>query len=438
MLYFQPVLGMIFMVGLCLLLSRDRRMALRQWRIVVWGLGLQLAFAVLVLRTPVGKPFFTVVNNVFLALIGYANEGAQFVFGDLADPARQVPVFDDPKTLAREAPVFAFAFLTLVIFFASLMAILYHLRIMQWVVRAVAWVMARTMGTSGSESLVAAGNIFVGMTEAPLMVRPFIPGLTRSELMAVMTAGFATIAGTVMGLYINILKGVLPGIAGHLMAASIMSAPAALVFAKILYPETEPSETAGTIRVKMDSPYDTVIDAAAGGAAEGMKLFLNILAMLIAFVALVAMVNGLLGAISGWIAPNAEPATIQKLFGWLFCPLAWLMGIPASESVQVGQLMGTKTILNEFLAYLDLVEMAPSLCQRSGFIASYALCGFANLGSVGITIGGLTIMAPKRRTEIARLGIPAMLAGFLACNMTACIAALLIPAGQALAQASTP
>lgn len=436
MLYFQPILGMIFMVGLCLLLSRHRRRALQHWRIIVWGFGLQFAFALIVLKSPFGEPFFDVVNAVFLALIGYANEGAQFVFADLADPARQ-------------APVFAFAFLTIVVFFASLMAILYHLGVMQKVVKAIAWIMARTMGTSGSESLVAAGNIFVGMTESPLMVRPFIPGLTRSELMAVMTSGFATIAGTVMGLYIGILDGVVPEIAGHLMAASIMSAPAALVFAKILYPETEQSETAGTIRVKMESPYDTVVDAAAGGASEGMKLFLNIVAMLIAFVALVAMVNGILTVLSltcydalrfyGVDFPyGVEPLTIQRVFGWLFSPLAWLMGVPASESVQVGQLMGTKTILNEFLAYLDLVQMAPSLEPRSVVIASYALCGFANLGSVGITLGGLTILAPKRRAEIARLGIPAMLAGFLACNMTACVAALLLPASEILAQTPTP
>lgn len=423
MQYFQPILGMIFMVGFCLLLSRNRREALHQWRIIAWGFGLQFAFALIVLKTPVGKRFFNAANTVFLALLDYSNAGARFVFGDLADPTRK-PV------------VFAFAILTTIIFFASLMAILYHLGIMQMVVKAVAWVMARTMGTSGAESLSAAANIFVGQTEAPLMVRPFLPTMTRSELMAIMATGFATVAGGVMAAYIGFLHEHVPDIAGHLMAASVMSAPAGLVFAKLLYPETETSETAGTIRVLMDSPYDNVVDAAAGGASEGMKLMLNVIAMLIAFIALVAMVNGILGYVSVHVfgAEATNPLTIQRIFGWVFCPLAWMMGVPASESVQVGQLMGTKTILNEFLAYLELQGMAASLSPRSVVIAAYALCGFANLGSVGIILGGLTILAPKRRAELARLGLPAMFAGFFACNMTACIAALLIPATEILAQ----
>ena len=436
MQYFQPILGMIFMIGFCLLVSRNRREALRQWRIIAWGFGLQFAFALIVLRTPAREKFFDVLNAAFLALLDYANEGAQFVFGDLADRARQPAIF-------------ALAILTTIIFFASLMAILYHLGIMQMIVRAFAWVMARTMRTSGAESLTAASNIFVGMTEAPFMVRPFLPSMTRSELMAVMTAGFATVAGGVMAAYISFLHEYVPNIAGHLMAASVMSAPAGLVFAKLLYPETETSETAGTIRIKLDSPYDNVVDAAAGGASEGMKLMLNVIAMLIAFIALVAMANGILAYLSpavydilrycGIGVPlAAEPLTIQKIFGWVFCPLAWLMGVPASESVQVGQLMGTKTILNEFLAYLDLQAMASSLSPRSVVIAAYALCGFANLGSVGITLGGLTILAPKRRVELARLGLPAMFAGFFACNMTACVAALLLPATEVFAQTPPP
>jgi len=408
------------MVGLCLAFSRNRREAIRQWRIVAWGLGLQFVFALIVLKSPVGKPFFYGINKGFLALLDYANEGAKFAFGDLADRDRQ------------PAAIFTFAILTSIIFFASLMAVLYHLGIMQAVVRAVAWVMARTMGTSGAESLNAAANIFVGMTEAPFMIRPFLPTLTSSELMAVMTGGFATVAGGVMAAYIGFLHDQVPDIAGHLMAASVMSAPAALVFAKLLYPETEESLTAGTIRIKLDSPYDNVVDAAAGGASEGMKLMLNVVAMLIAFIAMVAMVNGILGYVSKEIFGAAQPLTLQKIFGYVFSPLAWLMGVPAKEAVPVGQLMGTKTILNEFLGYLDLKAMAPTLSPRSVVIAAYSLCGFANLGSVGITIGGLTILAPERRAEIARLGLPAMVAGFFACNMTACIAALLIPSTEVL------
>jgi CNT family concentrative nucleoside transporter len=350
---FQPILGMVFMVGLCLLLSRNRREALRQWRIVVWGFGLQFGLALLILGTSFGEGFFFVVNNVFQALLGYASDGAQFVFGDLADPERKI----GPENARQDATIVAFAVLTTIVFFASLLAVLYHLGIMQRVVKATAWIMARTMGTSGSESLVAAANIFVGMTESPYMVRPFVPGMTRSELMAVMTVGFSTIAGGVMALYCRFLENEVPDIAGHLMTASIMSAPAGLVFAKLLYPETVQSQTAGTIRVRLDSPYDNVVDAAAGGASEGMKLMINVVAMLIAFVGLVAMANGIFAFLSDWlydilriygipIPHGTDPLTVQKIFGWLFSPLAWLMGVPAGESVEVGQLLGTKTILN--------------------------------------------------------------------------------------------
>lgn len=422
LLYFQPVLGILFMIGLCLVLSRNRREALRRWRIIVWGIALQFAFALLVLKSPVGEPFFKVLDGAFLALLDYANEGAKFVFKDLADSK-------------REPVILAFSVLTSIIFFASLMAILYHLRIMQAVVKASAWIMARTMGTSGAESLSSAANVFVGMTEAPLMIRPFVPALTRSELMAIMTGGLANIAGGVMALYIGFLHREIPGIAGHLMAASIMTAPGSLMFAKLLYPETEQSETAGTIRVKMESPYDNVVDAAAGGASEGMALTINVIAMLVAFVGLVAMVNGVLGWLSVSAFKAEAPLKIQQVFGYVFSPLAWLMGVPANESVQVGQLMGTKTILNELFAYLDLKAMAANLSPRSVVIAAYALCGFANLGSLGITVGGLTILAPKRRAEIARLGLPALLTGTFSTCMTACIAALLVSETEVFANA---
>ncbi|MCX8037271.1 MAG: NupC/NupG family nucleoside CNT transporter [Candidatus Sumerlaeia bacterium] len=420
MIYLQPLLGMVCMILFCMAVSAHRRLAVRQWRILVWGLGLQFVFALVVLKTQAGRAFFDLMNDAFLALLNFSNEGAKFAFGDLADPAR--------KPL-----VLTFAILTSIIFFASLMAVLYHLGVMQLIVKAMAWIMARTMGTSGAESLSSAANIFVGMTEAPLIIRPYLPTMTRSELMAVMVGGFANIAGGVMGAYVGILHEHIPNIAGHLMAASVMTAPGSLLFAKLLYPETETPETAGMVRVKMKSPYDNVVDAAAGGASEGMQLTINVVAMLIAFIALVAMINGLLGYMSVQWFHAAAPMTVQKIFGYLFCPLAWLMGVPAGESVAVGQLMGTKTILNEMLAYLQLKDMVATLSPRTVIIASYALCGFANLGSVGITLGGLTILAPQRRGELARFGLPAMFGGMFSTCMTACIAALLMPTGGVFA-----
>jgi CNT family concentrative nucleoside transporter len=410
----QPVLGILFIMGLCVVLSANRRVAMRQWRIVAWGLGLQFVFAVVVLKTNWGRGFFDAIGRVFNALIGYSEQGSSFVFGDLGK---------------MKGGVLAFSVLTTIVFFASLMAVLYHLHVMQVVVRATAWVMARTMRTSGAESLSQAANIFVGMTEAPLIIRPFMPTLTRSELMAVMTGGLANIAGGVMAVYVGILSPRIPSIAGHLLTASVMSAPAAFVIAKLLVPETEAPATAGTIRIPLRSPYANVMDAAAGGAWEGLQLMLNVIAMLIAFIALVAMVNAVLGGATGWLFGAAHHLTLQQILGWAFSPLAWLMGVPASDSLEVGQLLGTKTVLNEFFAYENLLGMvnAGALSPRSVLIASYALCGFANLGSVGIMVGGLAILAPNRRNEIARLGLPSMFAGMLASNMVACVAALLVP-----------
>jgi len=417
MSYFQPVLGMIAMIGFCLLVSKDRRLALRRWRTLAWGLGLQFVFALLVLKSPLAGRFFYTTDRAFRALLGFANDGARFVFGDLADPTR-TPL------------VFGLATLTTIVFFASLMSVLYYVGVMKVVIKAIAWVMARTMGTSGAESLSAAADIFVGMTEAPFTVRPFLPIMTKSELMSVMTVGLATIAGGVMAAYVSMLNTKVPNIAGHLMAASVMAAPAGMVIAKLLYPESEEPATAGTLRIKLESPYRNVMDAAAGGASEGMQLMINVMAMLIAFVGLIAMVNAILGHISVEVFGAAKPVTIQHLLGYVFSPLAWLMGVPAIDTVRVGELMGTKTVINEFVAYSDLTAMAPTLSPRSLVIASYALCGFANFGSVGIIIGGYTILAPSRRGDFARLGLPAMFAGFLATNMTACVAALLTPTSR--------
>lgn len=424
-----PLGGMALMLVLCWALSRNRRAALAQWPLVLWGLGLQFAFALVVLKSRPGELFFLGVNDVFVALVDCTSAGAQFVFGKLA--------VGDPLWDLNHPPKFGIVFATTVlptiIFFSSLSAILYHLGIMQRVVRAIAWIMARTMKTSGAETLSAAANIFVGLTESPLIIRPYVPRMTYSELMAVMTGGLATIAGGVMGAYVVMLREEIPTIAGHLMAASIMSAPAALVFAKILVPETETSETAGTMEVAMGSRHENLMDAAAAGASEGMALAINVAAMLVAFLALIFLADKILLILSplyGFVFTGRweplEGFSLQYILGTLLRPLAWLLGVPWNETAQVGQLMGIKTVANEFVGYVQLVQMAPELSMRSRLIASYALCGFANFGSIGILLGGLTILAPQRRGELARLWFRALLAGTFACNMTACVAAMIL------------
>jgi CNT family concentrative nucleoside transporter len=334
---------------------------------------------------------------------------------------------------------FAFGVLPTIIFFSSLMAVLYYLGVMQLAVKATAWVMQRTMGTSGSETLSASGNIFVGQTEAPLLIRPFIKGMTESELMAVMTGGFATVAGGVMAAYVGMLQGHFSDIAGHLLSASIMSAPAALVCAKLMIPEPDPeaSETYGELKISLESTDVNLIDAAARGASDGLKLAMNVGAMLLAFLALIAMVNGMLGWLGSFALVGRglaavgveEPLSLQLLLGKLLQPVAWLLGVPWSDAEAVGRLIGVKTVVNEFVAYLDLSAMLRSGAiehPRSVVIAIYALCGFANFGSVAIQIGGIGGIAPERRHDVARIGMRAMIAGAIACLLTACVAGILI------------
>jgi CNT family concentrative nucleoside transporter len=314
-----------------------------------------------------------------------------------------------------------------IIFFSSLMAVLYHVGIMQKAVKGVAWVMQRTMGTSGAETLTAAGNIFVGQTEAPLLVRPFIERMTISELTAVMTAGFATVAGGVMAAYVGMLVGTFPDIAGHLMAASVMSAPAALVIAKLMVPETEEPETAGKLEISVARPDVNVIDAAARGASEGLYLALNIGAMLIAFIAFIYMFNGLLGWAGGLV--GIEGITLEMILGWLLAPLAWIMGVPWADAPFVGSLMGVKTVLNEFFAYIQLGSTLAGpheLSPRSVVIATYALAGFANFSSIAMQIGGIGSLAPARRHDLARVGLRAMIGGSLAAFMTATVAGMIL------------
>ena len=404
------------------------------WRIVLWGLALQFIFALLILRTPVGAGVFDVANDVILAAVGFTLEGASFLFGDLV--WNNVPVgtgeagnggfVAEGRQVARTGAFVAFNVLPTIIFFASIMTVLYHLGVMQRIVGVIAWVMQRTMRTSGAETLSAAGNIFVGQTEAPLLVKPFVDRMTQSELMAVMTGGFATVAGGVMAAYAGMLVGFFPDIAGHLMAASVMSAPAALVVAKLMVPEVEKAETAGELKTQLERPDVNVIEAAARGASEGMTLALNVGAMLLAFLAMIALLNALLGWGGGLV--GIEGLSLEGILGWVLAPVAWVMGVPWEDAAVVGSLMGLKTVATEFVAYLGLAEEMGrgALSARSATIATYALSGFANFASIAIQIGGIGGIAPRRRKDLARLGLRAMIGGSIAAFMTAAIAGVLI------------
>lgn len=434
----QSLVGIPMMLGIAWLLSHDRKRI--PWRVIGWGLGLQFVFALLVLKTAPGEWLFSKLNIAVMALLGYSTDGARFIFGSLVDHVVTVgtPNAADPfaplvpMADATGAPVFAgtgafFAFnvLPTIIFFSALMAVLYHLGVMQLLVRGMGWVMFRTMGTSGAESLSAAANIFVGQTEAPLVIKPYVDKMTMSELNAVMTGGFATVAGGVMAAYVGMLSGIFPDIAGHLIAASVMSAPAALVVAKIMWPEDSAPATQGSMHLAVEKTDINLVDAAARGAGEGLKLAMNVGAMLLAFIALVAMANGILGGLSDAVGIET-PLTLERILGFLFWPLAWMMGVPAAECGAVGELLGIKTVLNEFVAYLRLAQIADGLSRRSMIIVTYALCGFANLSSIGIQLGGIGGIAPRRRSDLARLGVRAMIAGTLAAFLTANIAGTLL------------
>ncbi len=399
-----------------------RRSAIR-WSLVGKGLGLQVLFALLVLKTDWGRAFFQIVNDVFVALIGYTNAGASFVFGNLVEPV--VPVSGGEGSVPLIAN-FAFSVLPTIIFFSSLMTILYYVGFMQVVVRGVAWLMQRTLGTSGAETTSAAGNIFVGQTEAPLLVKPFIETMTMSELNTVMTGGFATVAGGVMAAYVAMLSGAFPSIAGHLLAASIMAAPAGIVVSKMLVPETGHPETMDTLDMELELDYSNAIDAAAGGAADGMRLALNVGAMLIAFLALIALFNGIIGWALG--LAGIEGVTLEQLLGYLFAPVAWLIGAPLGDALELGSLFGVKMVANEFVAFQmlsDSLAAGTGLSPKSVIIATYALTGFANFSSIAIQIGGIGGIAPSRRQDLSTLGLRAMLGGTTATWMTATLAGVL-------------
>ncbi|MCP4500414.1 MAG: NupC/NupG family nucleoside CNT transporter [Deltaproteobacteria bacterium] len=417
--------GIFFLLGIAFAMSRNRHAI--SLKLVSVGIGIQAFFALLVLKTDTGTAFFQGATDIINQLLGFTKYGASMIFGSLVSGQASV----SSSTGATEYVtnfgfLMAFQILPTIIFFSALTSLLYHLGILQKVVAGLAWVMQRALGTSGAESLSASANIFVGQTEAPLLVRPFLGKMTQSELMAVMTGGFATVAGGVLAAYVGILSPDFPDIAGHLLAASVMSAPASLVMAKIMVPETETPETLAGADVTVEKKNTNVLDAISSGTTDGMMLAFNVGAMLISFVALVAMLNAGIGWVAGLF--DYDSVTMQSMLGTLLSPLAWLLGVPWDDATLVGGMMGTKTILNEFIAYQDLsaAMKAGAISPKSVVIAVYALCGFSNLGSIGIQIGGLSAIAPERRSDLARLGFRAMIAASLACFQTAALAGILL------------
>ncbi|HIA23968.1 MAG TPA: NupC/NupG family nucleoside CNT transporter [Candidatus Marinimicrobia bacterium] len=403
---FTGLIGIVVLLAIAFALSNNRKQI--NMRIIGWGLGLQAIFAIFILKTPIGGPLFGFLDKAVRKLVSFSDAGSDFLFKSFVpDVGYHVAMIN-----------FAFRALPVIIFFSSLMAVLYHFGIIQVIVKLIGKAMQKTMGTSGSETLCISANIFVGQTEAPLMVRPFISQMTKSELMAVMTGGFATVAGGILAIYVMWLADI-PGIAGHLLAASVMSAPGALVMAKIIYPETETSETMGEMKITIEQKNTNAMEALGDGATIGLKLAANVGAMLVAFVSLVAMINYLLGFAG---------TSMETILGFIFKPLAWTMGVPWSEAGTLGTLMGEKIVFTELIAYGHLKELMSSgaISDRTAIIASYALCGFANFGSIGIQLGGIGGMAPERKKDLAKLVTKAMIGGALASWLTATIAGLLI------------
>lgn len=432
----RGLLGLAFVVGLAVLFSRNRRII--NWRLVLTGIVLQFMFAFFVLKTTVGRELFSGLSKVFVSLLAFTLEGAQFVFG---------PLSIGPETTGSLGFFFAFQVLPTIIFFASLMAVFYYLGIMQKIVQGIAWVMEKLMGTSGAESLSVAANVFIGQTEAPLVIRPYIASMTESELLTMMVGGMAHIAGGVMAAYVQMLgvayataqgwplETAQVQFAGHLLAASIMSAPATMLVAKILIPETGNPVTRGTVKLKIERSHNNIIEAAAAGAGDGLRLALNVGAMLLAFIALIAMVNSLLGFVGGFTGLNelcqqqfGKPLSLELGFGLIFQFVAFAIGVPWSDALNVGSLMGIKLVLNEFVAYSRLADVIAlhQLSDKAITISTYALCGFANFSSIAIQIGGISPLAETRRGDIAKLGLRAVLGGTITTWMTATIAGILI------------
>ena len=398
------LVGLIAFIGIGYIFSNNRKLI--PWHTVLWGISLQLILGVFILKSAIGLTIFQFLGAVVRQFLDFSDEGAKLVFGD-----------------GFEEHFIAFKILPTIIFVSAFISLLYHYNILPRVVGMMGWIMMKTMKTSGAESLSSAANIFVGNTEAPLLIKPYLSNLTNSELHSVMTGGFATIAGGVMAAYIAF------GIpAEHLLSASVMSAPAALAISKLFYPETEKPETKGKIKTLPQSNHVNAIDAVTTGTIEGLKLALNVGAMLIAFLGLLALCNSLLAVLGNQIGlPNLS---LEGIFAYLMFPVAWLMGVPLADCHNVAILLGKKIILNEFVAYLDLQKLIsgdiPAISERAKIIATYALCGFSNIGSIGIQIGGLSAIAPERQKDLAQLSIRALVAGSIACFITACIAGILI------------
>jgi concentrative nucleoside transporter, CNT family len=411
---FTGILGLLTMLGIAYLFSSNRR-AIRL-KTVAWGLGLQVAFAIFVLRADIGRRLFQGAGDLVNRLLSYSFIGSQFVFGDLGKPGSHLGFY------------FAFQVLPTVIFIAAFFAVLYHYGIMQFIIRQAARVMTRFMGASGAESLNVAASIFMGQTEAPLTIRPFLPDLTRSELMTVMTSGMAHVSGGIMAAYIAF--GIEPK---HLLSAVIMTAPGTILMSKMLVPETEQPKTAGRVVISEEEvaaeKTENLLGAIARGTTDGLSLALNIAAMLISFLALIALVNGILGGIHNELAHFGAvwfPSSLEQIFGILFAPIAWVIGVPWHDCLAIGNLLGTRMVLNELVAFSLLGPQRALLDPRSFTIATFALCGFANLSSIGIQIGGIGALAPNKKGELARLGMRAMLAGTMANLMSASIAGMLL------------
>lgn len=415
--------GLAVLVGIAWLFSNNKRRV--DWKLVVTGVSLQIAFAALVLLVPGGKDVFDSIGHGFVKVLSFVGKGSEFIFGSLMDTS-------------KFGFIFAFQVLPTIIFFAALMGVLYHLGVMQAIVRAMAWVITKVMRVSGAETTSVCASVFIGQTEAPLTVRPYIPKMTESELITMMIGGMAHIAGGVLAAYVGMLGGGDPEqqafYAKHLLAASIMAAPATLVIAKILVPEVGEPLTRGTVKMEVEKTTANIIDAAAAGAGDGLRLALNIGAMLLAFIALIALVNHpliWLGDITGLAAAIGKPTDLSTLFGYLLAPIAWVIGTPWVDATTVGGLIGEKVVLNEFVAYAHLANIVNgkvagvALTDQGRLIATYALCGFANFSSIAIQIGGIGGLAPERRADLARFGLRAVLGGSIATFMTATIAGVL-------------
>ena len=415
---FIGILGVFAILGLAYLLSNNKNKIDK--KLILWGISLQIFFAILILKVPGGKFVFNSIDTIIKKILDFSVEGSKFLFGNLADDSLYFPTDGSWPGFGFQ---FAFLVLPTVIFFSSIMSVLYHIGIMQKLIKIISKIMQKTMGTSGAETTSISANIFVGQTEAPLVIKPFINKMTKSELIAIMTGGFATVAGGVMAAYVLMLNKTIPGIAGHLMAASIMSAPAALVIAKIIYPETSTPQTAReNIKLSKVSDEANFLEAIGNGATEGMKLAINIAAMLIAFISVITFFNWLLSLISF----GETVLSIELILGYVFMPLAFLMGAPWSEAQALGSLMGQKLVLTEFIAYGNLAALGDTISTKTATIAAYALCGFANFASIGIQLGGIGSIAPDRKKDLAQLVTKAMLGGALASWLTATIAGILI------------